>query len=48
MDYASEYLESQYPISFHKHWMLDPIDVYKKWFLNDIEMKSDRLKHGEL
>lgn len=31
-DYAPEYLETQIAVSFHKHWMIDPIKVYKKWF----------------
>ncbi|KAF4525013.1 hypothetical protein B566_EDAN012120 [Ephemera danica] len=32
VDYAPEYLSAQHPVSFHKHWMIDPIKVYKKWF----------------
>ncbi|XP_069703143.1 beta-1,3-glucosyltransferase isoform X2 [Periplaneta americana] len=32
LDYAPEYLDLQLPVSFHKHWMIDPIKVYSKWF----------------
>ncbi|KAJ8932253.1 hypothetical protein NQ318_022926 [Aromia moschata] len=31
-------LRTQEAVSFHKHWMIDPIAVYKKWF-----EESDRL-----
>lgn len=31
MDYASSYLEIGYPVSFHKHWNVDPMLVYTKW-----------------
>ncbi|XP_075220376.1 beta-1,3-glucosyltransferase isoform X2 [Lycorma delicatula] len=31
-DYATDYLAVQKPVSFHKHWMIDPLYVYKKWF----------------
>lgn len=31
-DYADGYLGNQTPVSFHKHWMVDPIKVYKAWF----------------
>ncbi|XP_034241515.1 beta-1,3-glucosyltransferase [Thrips palmi] len=31
-DYAKGYLESYRPISFHKHWMVDPKQVYRDWF----------------
>ncbi|KAL1140666.1 hypothetical protein AAG570_000596, partial [Ranatra chinensis] len=42
-DYAEGYLESQSPVSFHKHWMLDPIIVYNKWF-----SQVDGILHNEL
>lgn len=31
-DYNKDLLALQDPISFHKHWMIDPIDVYQTWF----------------
>lgn len=31
-DYAGSYLAVQQPVSFHKHWMLDPVATYKEWF----------------
>ncbi|KAL0174674.1 hypothetical protein M9458_030642, partial [Cirrhinus mrigala] len=34
-DYAKEFLAHQIPISFHKHWNIDPIAVFNKWLKND-------------
>uniref|UniRef100_A0A672ME21 Fringe-like glycosyltransferase domain-containing protein n=1 Tax=Sinocyclocheilus grahami TaxID=75366 RepID=A0A672ME21_SINGR len=34
-DYAKEFLAHQTPISFHKHWNIDPIAVFNKWLKND-------------
>ncbi|XP_016334467.1 beta-1,3-glucosyltransferase-like isoform X2 [Sinocyclocheilus anshuiensis] len=34
-DYAKEFLAHQTPISFHKHWNIDPVAVFNKWLLND-------------
>ena len=51
MDYAPEYLDPQLPVSFHKHWMIDPVRVYSKWFSEvDQQMEADYLaqKHVEL
>ncbi|KAG5884353.1 hypothetical protein JTB14_030792 [Gonioctena quinquepunctata] len=31
-DYAAGYLETHEAVSFHKHWMIDPMKVYEKWF----------------
>lgn len=33
-DYAKEFLAHQTPISFHKHWNIDPIVVFNKWLKN--------------
>ncbi|XP_067306564.1 beta 3-glucosyltransferase a isoform X2 [Pseudorasbora parva] len=33
-DYAREFLAHQTPISFHKHWNIDPIAVFNKWLKN--------------
>ncbi|KRT80973.1 hypothetical protein AMK59_5481, partial [Oryctes borbonicus] len=35
VDYAKDYLKWQMPISFHKHWMIEPLMVYKQWLLED-------------
>lgn len=34
-DYARDFLSHQTPISFHKHWNIDPIAVFNKWLKND-------------
>lgn len=31
-DYAPECLLDEHIISFHKHWMVDPIQLYSDWF----------------
>ncbi|KAJ1114110.1 hypothetical protein NDU88_002349 [Pleurodeles waltl] len=30
-DYPKEYLSHQVPISFHKHWNIEPVKVYFEW-----------------
>ncbi|GLV32364.1 uncharacterized protein CBL_00927 [Carabus blaptoides fortunei] len=40
-DYASAYLASHAPVSFHKHWMLNPAAVYEKWFAEEDERASN-------
>ncbi|VEN33848.1 unnamed protein product [Callosobruchus maculatus] len=48
MDYPSDYLAVQKPISFHKHWNLDPIQIYNSWFQQgDIHFSNMEL-HDEL
>ncbi|XP_052472241.1 beta 3-glucosyltransferase a isoform X2 [Carassius gibelio] len=34
-DYSKEFLAHQTPISFHKHWNIDPVAVFNKWLLNN-------------
>ncbi|XP_051783150.1 beta 3-glucosyltransferase a [Erpetoichthys calabaricus] len=34
-DYSKDYLSHQIPISFHKHWNIDPVSVYHKWLKED-------------
>ncbi|XP_052431349.1 beta-1,3-glucosyltransferase isoform X2 [Carassius gibelio] len=34
-DYAKDFLAHQTPVSFHKHWNIDPIAVFNKWLKND-------------
>ncbi|XP_020146038.2 beta-1,3-glucosyltransferase isoform X2 [Microcebus murinus] len=31
VDYPKDYLSHQVPISFHKHWNIDPVKVYFTW-----------------
>lgn len=31
-DYAQDFLDLEPHISFHKHWLLDPVQVYEDWF----------------
>ncbi|XP_006879696.1 PREDICTED: beta-1,3-glucosyltransferase [Elephantulus edwardii] len=31
VDYPRDYLAHQVPISFHKHWNVDPVEVYFTW-----------------
>lgn len=50
-DYAKNYLLSQKPVSFHKHWMVDPIKVYQEWFeLDDLSLPPNHRneEHVEL
>nr|CAD7205105.1 unnamed protein product [Timema douglasi] len=51
VDYAPEYLTTHHPVSFHKHWMIDPVGVYRDWFAEfdrRAELEVDRHKHLEL
>uniref|UniRef100_A0AAR2L1T5 Fringe-like glycosyltransferase domain-containing protein n=1 Tax=Pygocentrus nattereri TaxID=42514 RepID=A0AAR2L1T5_PYGNA len=41
-DYARDFLAHQIPISFHKHWNIDPVAVFSKW-LNDSDSSAERL-----
>ena len=44
-DYAKDLLAHQVPISFHKHWNIDPVAVFNKWLKDDLRAKtSDQLK----
>lgn len=35
IDYSPRFLESDRHVSFHKHWMIDPIKVYEEWFAQE-------------
>ncbi|KAJ8985051.1 hypothetical protein NQ317_016962, partial [Molorchus minor] len=51
VDYAPGYLETQVPVSFHKHWMINPIAVYRKWFADSDNSESTNVAnhaHSEL
>lgn len=49
-DYSKEYLARDRPVSFHKHWMVDPVSIYREWFeSDDLELKQHQnIVHGEL
>ncbi|XP_061828620.1 beta 3-glucosyltransferase a isoform X1 [Nerophis lumbriciformis] len=34
-DYARDFLAHQVPISFHKHWNIDPVAVFNKWLTGE-------------
>ncbi|KAK3531160.1 hypothetical protein QTP70_013256 [Hemibagrus guttatus] len=39
-DYARDFLAHQTPISFHKHWNIDPIAVFHNWLIDDAHGSS--------
>ncbi|KAJ8404724.1 hypothetical protein AAFF_G00335870 [Aldrovandia affinis] len=42
-DYPKDFLAHQVPISFHKHWNIDPVVVFHKWLVDDKgDMASER------
>nr|XP_012224252.1 PREDICTED: beta-1,3-glucosyltransferase [Linepithema humile] len=47
-DYATAYLASQEPISFHKFWMVEPEAVYDEWFAEADSALPKPPKHTEL
>lgn len=48
MDYATAYLASQEPVSFHKFWMIEPRDMYDEWFAQADSVLSEPPRHTEL
>ncbi|XP_051963411.1 beta 3-glucosyltransferase a [Xyrauchen texanus] len=42
-DYAKEFLAHQTPVSFHKHWNIEPIEVFNKWLK---DKNTDGLQKG--
>ncbi|XP_076397289.1 beta-1,3-glucosyltransferase isoform X2 [Megachile rotundata] len=47
-DYATAYLASQEPVSFHKFWMINPHMVYDEWFVEADKSLITVEKHTEL
>ncbi|XP_056139784.1 beta-1,3-glucosyltransferase-like isoform X2 [Lampris incognitus] len=39
-DYARDLLAHQVPISFHKHWNIDPVAVFNKWLKDDLKTSA--------
>lgn len=37
VDYPKDYLSHQIPVSFHKHWHIDPVKVYLTWLASSEE-----------
>lgn len=52
VDYSADYINRIKPISFHKHWEIDPYKVYADYLEEKVEPKFDLPKHehdsGEL
>ncbi|KAI4500080.1 hypothetical protein M0802_004950 [Mischocyttarus mexicanus] len=48
VDYATAYLATQEPVSFHKFWAIDPIKVYNEWFSEADSSLSVPKVHTEL
>ncbi|KAM8977621.1 beta-1,3-glucosyltransferase [Pelodytes ibericus] len=44
-DYPKDYLSHQVPISFHKHWNIDPVKVYYEWLIQDDDGDFRGKKH---
>ncbi|KAM4796090.1 beta-1,3-glucosyltransferase [Rhinophrynus dorsalis] len=42
IDYPKDYLSHQVPVSFHKHWNIDPVKVYHKWLAQDEEELQEK------
>lgn len=36
-DYTETLISSQQAVSFHKHWNIDPVAVYKHWLQDSYE-----------
>lgn len=48
VDYATAYLASQEPVSFHKFWMIEPRAIYDEWFAEADSTLPKPPKHTEL
>ncbi|XP_009072367.1 PREDICTED: beta-1,3-glucosyltransferase-like, partial [Acanthisitta chloris] len=46
MDYPKDYLSHQVPVSFHKHWNIDPVKVYFTWLAPNTEESHKGKKVG--
>ncbi|XP_025911762.1 beta-1,3-glucosyltransferase isoform X2 [Apteryx mantelli] len=46
MDYPKDYLSHQIPVSFHKHWNIDPVKVYFTWLAPNTEDALNGKKDG--
>lgn len=41
-DYSSDYLQRTKPISFHKHWEIDPYYVYSQWLSESTDQTNEQ------
>jgi len=49
LDYPSALLAYRRPVSFHKHWNIDPVKVYDEWFRkSDDKLRNKRKEREEL
>ncbi|XP_056417846.1 beta-1,3-glucosyltransferase isoform X2 [Hyla sarda] len=46
-DYSKDYLSHQVPISFHKHWNIDPVKVYKIWLAQNKKEEPQKRKFSK-
>ncbi|KAM9319851.1 beta-1,3-glucosyltransferase [Gastrophryne carolinensis] len=44
-DYSKDYLSHQIPVSFHKHWNIDPVKVYKTWLAPETKEELQQRKY---
>ena len=47
-DYPSSLISTIRPISFHKHWQIDPVAVYEEYFQSSDQTLSDSEHKQEL
>ncbi|KAK7088109.1 beta-1,3-glucosyltransferase-like [Littorina saxatilis] len=47
-DYSPDFLSTQIPVSFHKHWNCDPYEVYKQLVAAKLPQLSSADRHEEL
>lgn len=45
-DYARDFLAHQTPISFHKHWNIEPIAVFNKWLNDSADSSTEGLNRS--
>ncbi|XP_058886444.1 beta-1,3-glucosyltransferase-like isoform X2 [Acipenser ruthenus] len=44
-DYSRDYLAHQIPVSFHKHWNIDPVTVFNKWLAEENDPIYQQQQH---
>ncbi|XP_032742727.1 beta-1,3-glucosyltransferase [Rattus rattus] len=47
VDYPKDYLSHQIPVSFHKHWHIDPVKVYLTWLAPSEEDQATQETHKD-
>ncbi|KAG9348476.1 hypothetical protein JZ751_002211 [Albula glossodonta] len=46
-DYSKDFLTHQVPISFHKHWNINPVAVFHKWLVDDTGAATSERPHRD-